>query len=156
MTILDLVAVSSGTQFGNCCGNEIGWARANAVQDTWYDILDASMVDGQLFGVTHDGNGKLTIGKTGAYAADWAGAFESNAANVHLQLAFSINGTEDGACVNHIETVGANRQSTAAGNSIYALEVGDTVNVSMRTTDAGTPNLAVDHLMLRLILLTRD
>lgn len=156
MTILDLVAVSSGTQFGNCCGNEVFWSQANAVQDTWYDILDANMIDGQLSGVTHDGNGKLTVAKTGTYAADWAGAFESNAANVHLQLAFSINGTENEDCVNHIETVGANRQSTAAGNAIFDLEVGDTVNVSMRTTDTGTPNLMVDHLMLRLILLTRD
>lgn len=142
---------TAGLQFGSCYGVEVGWIQANAVQNTWYDISDADMVDGQLHGITHDGNGQLTVGKTGMYAADWAGAFEADAANVHVQITFSVNGTEVNPGMNHFETVAVSREYACSGNAILDLTVDDTVNVSMRTTDAGTPDLLIDHLMLRLI-----
>ena len=150
MSILDLRSVANIIQFGNCCGNEIGWAQANAVQNQWYDISDSDMVDGQLYGVTHDGSGKLTVVKAGKYTADLSGAFEGDANGVHVQVGFSVNGTVDETCLNHIETIGSNRQSAASIPGALDLAVGDTVAVSIRTTDAGTPDLAVDHLMLRL------
>jgi hypothetical protein len=140
-----------GLQFGNCYGNEIGWTQANAVQNTWYDISDADMADGKLHGVTHDGSGQLAVSKAGMYAADWSGSFEADAANVHIQIAFSINGTEVGDGLNHFETFGVSRQDPCSGTAILDLAASDTVNVSIRTTDAGTPDLAIDHLMLRLI-----
>ena len=149
MSILDLRSVANIIQFGSVFGNEIDWTQVNAVQNQWYDISDSDMQDGQLYGITHDGNGKLTVVKAGKHAADWSGAFEANANGVHVQITFSVNGVED-ETINHFETIGSNRQSTASGPGILDLAAGDTVNVSIRTTDAGTPNLAIDHLMLRL------
>ncbi len=142
---------TAGLQFGSCSGMEIAWIQANAVQNTWYDISDADFVDGQLHGVTHDGNGQLTVTVAGMYAADWAGSFEADAANVHVQITFSINGTEGDPGMNHIETVAVSREFPCSGLTILDLAANDTVNVSVRTTDASTPDLVVDHLMLRLI-----
>lgn len=140
-----------GMDYGSCYGMEIGWTQASAVQNTWYDISDADMADGELLGVTHDGSGKLTVAKAGKYAADWAGAFEGSASNIHITIAFSIDGTEVDEGMNHFETVAVNREESCAGNAILDLTAGQTVNVSIRTTDAGTPNLLVDHLLLRLV-----
>jgi len=148
----DMVFTGSvnGLPFGSCYGNEIGWSQANAVQNTWYDISDADMATGQLNLVTHDGNGQLTVTHAGMYAVDVSGAFEADATNVHVQIAVSINGTEAGA-FNHFETFGTNRQQSMGITDIIDLAASDTVNVSIRTTDAGTPTLSIDHLMLRLI-----
>lgn len=137
--------------FGSCYGVEIGWTQASAVQNTWYDISDAGMVDGELQDVTHDGNGQLTVTKAGKYIADWAGSFEADAANQHIQLTFSVNGTEGGPGMNHIETVAVSREQACSGNAILDLAANDTVHISIRTTDAGTPDLVVDHLMIRLV-----
>jgi hypothetical protein len=139
-----------GIQYGSCYGNEIGWTQAAAVQNTWYDISDSDMADGGLHGITHDGNGKLTVGKAGWYKAHWSGSFEANAANVHIQISFSVNGTETVKGMNHFETFATDRQSPSSGFTHLDLAASDTVNVSIRTTDAGTPDLAIDHLMLSL------
>jgi len=139
-----------GLPFGFCYGNEIAWAQASAVQNQWYDISDADMISGPLHNVTHDGSGQLAVAIAGMYAADWAGSFEAGSANVHVQVTFSIDGTEVNLGLNHFETVGASRQDPCAGHAILDLAATNTVNVSIRTTDAGTPNLAIDHLMLRL------
>ena len=136
--------------YGSCYGMEIGWIQANAVQNTWYDISDADIVDGELYKTTHDGSGQLTVTEAGKYLADWAGAFEADAAHVHILIAFSINGTEVDQGMNHFATASVNREESCAGNAILDLAVDDTINVSIRTTDAGTPDLLVDHLMLRL------
>jgi hypothetical protein len=142
---------NAGLIYGNCYGNEIGWSQANAVQNTWYDISDADMADGKLQGITHDGNGQLTVSEAGFYMADYAGSFEASAGNVHIQIAFSVNGTELNDGLNHFEAFGVSNQQTCGGHAILDLAAGDTVNVSIRTTDAGTPDLAIDHLMLRLV-----
>jgi hypothetical protein len=138
-------------QYGSCYGTEIGWTQAGAVQNTWYDISNSSMVDGELNGVTHDGSGKLTATKSGMYAADWAGSFEADAANKHVQITFSINGTEGVPGLIHFETVAISREQACSGNAILDLSANDTVNVSIRTTDAGTPDILVDHLLIRLV-----
>jgi hypothetical protein len=140
-----------GVPFGSCYGNEIAWSQASAVQNTWYDISDSTMVDGQLHNVTHDGNGQLTVSVAGMYAADWYGSFEADAQNVHVQVTFSVNGTETNDGINHFETFGTNTQQAMSGNAILDLAASDTINVSIRTTDAGTPDLAIDHLGLRLV-----
>ncbi len=137
--------------YGDCYGEEIAWSQAGAVQNTWYDISDASMISGELQGITHDGNGKLTVLKDGIYAFDWAGAFEADAANVHVQITPSVDGVEVVPGRNHFETNAVNREETCSGCTILDLTAGQTVNVSIRTTDVGTPDLLVDHLLLRLI-----
>ena len=142
---------TSGLQFGSCYGNEIAWLQAAAVQNDWYDISDGDMNTGQLNGVTHDGNGQLTVLTAGMYMVDWAGSFEADAANVHVQITFSVNGTETDAGLNHFETFGVSRQDPCAGHAILDLAANDTINVSIRTTDAGAPDLSIDHLMLRVV-----
>jgi hypothetical protein len=136
--------------YGSCWGNEIGWSQANAVQNTWYDISDADMEDGQLLGVTHDGSGQLTVLAGGRYACIYTMAIEADALNQHIQTTFSVNGvaTDDG--VNHVETFGSSKQQAISGVAILDLEDGDTVETAIRTTDAGTPTLSVDHLNLAL------
>ncbi|KKN57463.1 hypothetical protein LCGC14_0561750 [marine sediment metagenome] len=139
--------------YGSCYGNDLAWAQAAAVQNTWYDVSDAAIVDGELYKTTHDGNGKLTVAGAGKYSADWSGAFEADAANVHVEITFSVNGTEVAGGTNDFETKAADREESCAGNAILSLAANDTVNVSFRTTDVGTPDLAIDHLMLRLVQL---
>lgn len=139
--------------YGCCYGMEIAWIQTNAVQNTWYDISDADMTEGELYKITHDGNGKLTVAGAGKYQADWAGAFEADAAHVHILIAFSINGTEVDRGMNHFATAGVNREEACSGVTILDLSADDTVNISIRTTDGGTPDLLVDHLMLRLVQL---
>lgn len=142
---------ASGFPYGSCYGMEIAWTQANAVQNTWYDIADSDFVTGQLNNITHDGQGQLAVLAAGRYAADWSGSFEVDAANVHLQITLSVNETEGNPGMNHLETVGVSREFPACGNAILDLNAADSVNVSIRTTDAGTPDLKVDHLMLRLM-----
>ncbi len=141
----------SGLLFGSCQGMEIDWTQANAAEDTWYDISDASMSDGKLHGVTHDGSGKLTVTEPGIYLALWAGAFEADAANIHFLVTFSVDGTEGDPGMNHFETVAVNREQAMSGIALLDLAANQTVNVSIQTTDAGTPDLFVDHLLIVLV-----
>jgi hypothetical protein len=140
----------AGLVFGSCWGNEIGWTQINAVQNTWYDISDADMDDGQLHNVTHDGSGQLTVLEPGMYRAAWTIATEVSTALKHIQITFSVNGAATNDGMNHIEPPSANRQQAAAGVAILDLADNDTVEVAIRTTDAGTPNLSVDHLNITL------
>lgn len=137
---------------GSCWGNEIAWTQASAAQDTWYEISDESMSDGQLHGVAHDGSGKLTAATAGLYLCTWTLAGETSAgAGTHLQATFSVSGTETNDGMNHSETRGANAQISMAGTAILDLAASATVEVSLRTTDAGTPNIAVDHLNITIV-----
>ena len=147
------ISRSASTPYGACQGMEIGWTQANAVQNQWYDISDADFVDTQLNGVTHDGNGQLTVLKDGMYAADWAGAFEADAAGVHIQITFSVNGTPTDFGMNHFKTIAVLREFPIAAPTILDLAAGDTVNVALRTSDASTPDLLVDHLLIRLFMI---
>jgi hypothetical protein len=138
--------------YGSCYGNEIGWSQAAAVQNTWYEISDASMADGQLNGVAHDGNGKLTVTAAGIYHCVYNISGEtSTGVNTHIQCTFSVSGTESNEGMNHVEVFGANAQVALGGNAILNLAASDTLEVSIRTTDATTPNLAVDHLNISCV-----
>ena len=108
------------------------------------------MADGQLNEVTHDGSGKMTVLIAGRYHCLWSCSSEVSATNQHIQLAFSVNGTETSDGMNHYESFGTSKQFPTSGNAILDLAANDTVEVSMRTTDAGTPDLSVDHLNISL------
>jgi hypothetical protein len=139
-------------QFGSCWGNEIGWTQAAAVQNTWYEISDADMSDGQLNGVTHDGSGKLTIADAGMYLCIYTLAGENDGgAGTHLEDTFSVSGTESNDGVNHTETREANAQIVIAGTAILDLADGATLEVSLRTTDAGAPDISIDHLNITIL-----
>lgn len=139
-----------GLPFGSVYGNEINWTQANAVQNTWYKISDADMTTGQLHNVTHDGNGQLTVTEPGMYHAVWSCSSEIDAASKHVQITFCVNGTETNDGMNHYESFGVSRQFPIPGNAILDLPDNATVEVSIRTTDVGTPNLLVDHLNITL------
>ena len=151
-TFRALVIADIPATHGHCYGNEIAWAQASAVQNTWYNVSDADMVSGPLNNVAHDGNGQLTVLTAGKYNIDWSGAFEASGAGVHVQVTVSVNGTADVSATNHFQTVAATRQLPCSGFTILSLAVNDTVELAMRTTDAGTPNLGIDHLMLRVTM----
>jgi hypothetical protein len=73
---------------------------------------------------------------------------EADALNQHIQTTFSVNGTATDDGVNHVETFGSSRQQAISGTAIFNLSADDTIEVAIRTTDAGTPTLSIDHLNL--------
>lgn len=140
-----------GLVFGSCYGNEVGWTQATAERWTWYEISDAGMITGQLHNVTHNGNGQLTVTEPGMYVATYTIALEVSGAGKHVQIAFSVNGSELTAGRNHIDPPSANAQETAAGTAILDLADNATVEIVVRTTDIGTPDISVDHFNLTLV-----
>jgi hypothetical protein len=142
-----------GLPYGSCWGNEIAWAQATAVQDTWYEIADADMTDGQLNLVTHDGSGKLTVTLAGRYYIFYSVSGSCDTPNKHIQTGISVSGTEqnDGLChtVSHV----ANDDMLWSNSAILDLAASATIEISMMTTDAGTPNIDVDHLNISLFML---
>jgi len=148
---LTFTGSGAGLQHGYVWGNEITWTQASAAQNTWYAISDSGMTSGPLNGISHDGNGLITVTVAGMYMADWSGNFEAAATNIHMQIAFSVDGTPGEFGQNHIETIAVHRDQSASGTAILDLAAGQGVNVAVRTTDAGTPDLYVDHLHIRLV-----
>ena len=140
----------TGLPYASVWGNEIAWTQANAVQNTWYEISDADITTGQLNEVTHDGNGQFTVGIAGRYHCSWSVTSEVTAANQHIQVTFSVNGTETNDGMSHYESFGVSRQFPVSSIAILDLAATDTVEVSIRTTDAGTPDISVDHLNITL------
>jgi len=78
---------------------------------------------------------------------------QSSVANKHIQATFSVNGTEGNDGMNHIEAPSANKSFAVGGCAILALSANDTVNCSIRTTDAGNPTLEVDHYNITIKLI---
>jgi hypothetical protein len=137
--------------YGHCYGNTIAWTQNNAVQNTWYDVSDTDMADGQLHLVTHDGSGQLTVLRAGRWTADYSASVSADAANIVIQMTFSVNGTEVVSSINRLETLAVSTPLAISGNDILDLAASDTINVSIRTITAGTPTLAIDDLMIRLV-----
>lgn len=142
--------------YGSIWGNEIAWAQASAVQNTWYPVADTDMTDGLLNGITHDGSGKLTIIAAGIYLCNYQISAEISVANKHIQATFGITPSggvlaaqNDGT--NHIEHVSANAQIPMGGVAIFNIGASSTLEVLIRTTDTGTPTLTVDHCNLAVV-----
>lgn len=142
-----------GLPYGSCSSVDVGiaWTQASAVQNTWYDISDADMADGQLNLVTHDGSGQLTVTLAGRYLITYTITSEVSAANVHIETAISVSGTESTFGIGHAHFVTANAEAELSGTAILDLAANATINISIRTTDAGTPNLSVDMLDITLV-----
>lgn len=148
------VGDGSGIPYGSCTsgGAYINWTQATAVQNTWYDISDADMVDGQLNLITHDGNGQLTVTKAGRYLINYTITVEVSAANTHVETAISINGTESTNGMGHNEEVTPNAEYQLNGTAILDLAASSTINLSIRTTDATTPNFLVEMMDLTCVM----
>ena len=145
------VGSGSGLPYGGAYGNEIAWTQTSAVQNTWYLISDTDMTDMELNLVTHDGSGKLTVTKAGRYMVHFTSSVESSLTNKHVQLGISKNGASPAYPINHFEIITANTQLELSGNAIINCAANDTLEVAIRTTDTGTPDLSVDHLNITLV-----
>ncbi|MCK5633279.1 hypothetical protein KAH94_05985 [bacterium] len=148
---LTFEGAGSGLPFGSFYGNHFGWSQAAAVQNTWYNINDAAIITGQLNNITHDGNGKLTILKTGKYKIDWSATWENNTVNDHIDMGIEINGTANAAGVAHEETKFANVDHAIGSACILDLTANDTIELAIRTSDNNTPTIIVDSINLACI-----
>lgn len=140
-----------GWPYGSCWGNEIAFVQAAAVQNTWYLISDTDMTDGQLNNVTHDGSGKLTVTIAGRYLVNYSVVASSSVANKHIATAIAVNGTPVSDGVAHSSLGTASDSVPFASTAILSLAANDTVETAIRTTDAGTPDIAVDHVNISLV-----
>jgi len=138
----------AGLPSGSCYGNHIGWLQANAVQNTWYNISDADMLDGLLHYVTHDGNGKLTVTYAGRYRVGYSICFEDDVANDHIETGIEVSGSgsAEGPGQSHVENKFANEEEHLGSTGDLDLGAGATIEITIRTTDAVTPDIAVQAL----------
>ena len=138
----------SGVPYGSCYGNEIGWTQATAVQSTWYNIADTDMTDGELNLITHDGSGKLTVTKAGRYLINYSVSTFCSANNAHVETGIEISGSGSannaGICSWYPQT--ANAEGVQSGTAIIDLAANATIEICIKTEDAGTPTLGVNHL----------
>lgn len=144
------VTDGGGLPYGSCYGNEIGWSQA-AAQNTWYEVSDADMADGQLNLFTHDGNGQLTALKAGKYLINYGISLEISVAGKHIESGISISGTEQNDGRAHFEAQTANSQVHLSSTAILNLAENATIEISVRTTDSGNPTIAVDHLNITAV-----
>lgn len=142
----------AGAVHGACYGNEIAWTQTSAAQNTWYTISDTDISDGALSEVTHDGSGKLTVPDGGDYYIAYSLTLECSQANKHLEASIAIDGTEQSAGQCHIEINAANVEFVMANSTILTLTANQTVELSIRTDDTGSPNLTVDDFNLSVKL----
>lgn len=138
----------NGLPYGSCYGNEITWTQASAAQNTWYNVSDTDMTDGQLNLVTHDGSGKLTISKAGRYLINYSASIACNIPNHHIEGGIEVNssGSADnsGICSWYPQT--ANAEGIVNSTAILDLAANATIELCIRTATAGTPTLSINHL----------
>ena len=147
---------STNMVFGSFWGNDIGWTQV-AVQNTWYNIVDAAISDGELNKVTHDGNGLLTVSEAGRYKIDYSASVESSAQNKHIEIGIEISssGAAEDCGIQHVHVPNvaaiASTEFAVSSIAIIDLAVDDTVEVTVRTTDTGTPTITVDHINMTIV-----
>lgn len=143
---------SSGPAYGSCYGYGIAFTQAAAVQNTWYLVSDADMVDGVLNMMTHDGSGKLTATLAGVYHIAMAISFQCSGANKHIEYGVSINGAAPTMYhKEHFPAASEDQHGSLTG--IISLTAGQTIELAIRTTDTGTPDLTVDNLSVTAAIL---
>lgn len=140
-----------GLPYGSCWGNDIAWTQASAVQNTWYPVSDTDMTDGQLNLVTHDGSGQLTVSKAGRYLVNYGICLESSVVNEHIETGISVSGTVANDGRNHFHVFTPNAEIPIGCTAILNLAASATVQIAVRTPDAGTPNLTVEHANLSIV-----
>ncbi len=140
-----------GLMYGSCWGNDIAWTQASAVQNTWYPVSDTDMTDGQLNGVTHDGSGKLTVTNAGRYLVNYGAAVESSVLNEHIETGISVSGTVANDGRNHFHVGTPNVEVPVSCTAILSLAASATIEFAVRTPDAGTPNITVQHLNISVV-----
>ena len=142
----------NGLPYGSCYGNEIAWSQASAAQNTWYNVSDTDMTDGQLNLVTHDGSGKLTTSKAGKYLINYSASVSCSANNHHIEGGIYTSGgaANDGQCSWYPQT--ANAEGVVNSTAILNLGANATIEFCIRTATAGTPTLSVNHLNITMVM----
>lgn len=147
---------NAGLPYGYCYGDHLNWTQNNAEQNTWYPIgngADSDMISGLLNLTTHNA-GLITVTKAGIYMVGFNISHEENAANVHMEFGVEVNGVDPAADSPHIHTTSKfsnQEQGNAAIPVPIALAAGETIQVSIRTIDTGTPNFKVDNIHLSCV-----
>jgi hypothetical protein len=149
----EVVLSGLGLPSGSCYGNEIGWSQASAVQNTWYPVSDADMNDGLagLQNVTHDGSGKLTVTYGGRYLLSY-GVQIVNSAGAAMESTPRVDGSEIAEGRIAVDPAGA-AEHALSSTAILELSPNSYVEISVRTTSAGTPTISVDFLTFSLVLI---
>ena len=110
------------------------------------------MISGALNNCTHDA-GLITIAKAGKYLVTLDTSYEISAANIHVEFGVEVNGANPAADSPHIHTTSkfSNQEQANSASGIIALTAGQTIQVSIRTIDVGTPNFKVDNVHLNCV-----
>lgn len=152
----DAVFIGAGTglPYGACYISDMvtPFTQASAVQNTWYLISDVEVVDGPLNLMTHDGNGKLTATKAGTYKIDWSAVCDVSVANKHLQMGISIDGAAP-TMFQHIDPQAGLADTSVSGTRIITLTANQTIELAIRTTSTGAPDITCDHLSITVVMI---
>jgi len=143
---------SAGLVFGSMYGNEIAYAVAGAVQNTWYDVTEANIANSVVPNKMSTNTGEITTVVSGIYQISFFVTLEASIANKHLQAAASINNTATLESTSHLYQVTANEEVTMCGSTILSLNKNAVIAICVRTTDAGAPNLTVTHMSLSVVM----
>lgn len=130
----------------------LGWTQVCA-QNTWYNVSDAGIVSGDLNGITHDGSGQLTVGYDGIYDAIGILTLQTSITNKDVQVAFSVNGTSRTTrAIQQIDLfmINDDEEVIPIADTLDLL-ANDTVEISLRTIDAGNPTITVDYYTIKLV-----
>jgi hypothetical protein len=93
---------------------------------------------------------ELTVLIAGRYEITYALSIESSIANQHLQAGIMVNAGTPTRGINHTQLLGVSSSAVISGAAIIDLAANDVVSLAVRTTDAGTPDLTIDHIMMSL------
>jgi hypothetical protein len=142
-----------GLPYGSCSSDatDLAWSQV-ATTDTWYDISDTGMGDGQLNLVTHDGSGKLTVAKAGTYLVNYNMGLEVSVANKHIFTAISIDGTENAQGQDHYENKAISQEFSMGSTAILALTAGQTINLSVKLSDVVGATILVDRMNITVVM----
>jgi len=93
---------------------------------------------------------QVTVTCAGNYTVIYNLSGSMSSANLHLQSAIRLSGSEVAPGIDHIESSKANDHLDLGSNAILTVAAGGTIEVSFRTTDSGTPDIGVDHLNITI------
>lgn len=140
--------------FGSFKGNEINWQQA-AAQNVWYTISDADISVGTAHKMTFQNNQELLIAVAGFYMGVYYVSVECSIANKHVLTAPEVDGVELPMGKTHHEFGRANEEESWSAPFIANLTVGRKVSIGISTSDAGNPNLTVNHVGMTLVEIGR-
>ena len=141
---------SSLVSFGGFKGNEIDWQQAAAV-DVWYTISDAQITAGALNNMIFQNNQELKIEVAGFYSLVYYVSVECSIAGKHVLTAPEVDGVELPFGKTHHEFGRANEEESWSGCAIINLTVDRKVSIGISTSNAGNPNLTVNHIGMTLV-----